>query len=120
MLIKKHLNHDVLLISVLSVITITVWIGLAVYQSLHSPIVSKLLKEQLKPINSDFDTELINDLNLRTGIDENLFNQIPKNIKLDILEENGNLETNVSTASAQINNDNDQGGKVASESGTQP
>lgn len=70
MAVQKTVNRDLLFIAILSVVTVAAWIGLTVYLALRTPTTTKVLQEQLQPINPDFDTQVINALNLRETINQ--------------------------------------------------
>ena len=97
---QKHYTHDLVIIAVLSVITVGVWIGFSVYQSLKTSTISKNLEVQLQPLNPDFDTQVINDLNLRKSINQTELGQLP--VRVSHLVEETAKETPITTATAQL------------------
>lgn len=97
---KKKISRDLIIIAGLSVITVLLWIGITVYQSLVSPTIPKVLQEQLRPIRPDFDTQVLNTLNLRRTISERDLENLPPRI-LRLVEEGQSSQAG-STASAAL------------------
>ena len=96
---KKHYSYDLLFISILTLITVVIWVGLAVYQSLTTSTIPKVLEDQLRPIKSDFDTQVIDTLNLRKRITQQELDQLPP--RMLEFEKEAAEEAEESTSSAQ-------------------
>lgn len=74
---KRHYSQDLLIIASFTLITVIIWIGLTIYQSLKTPTIPKVLEDQLRPIKSDFDTQAIDALNLRKRVSQQELDQLP-------------------------------------------
>lgn len=74
---RKTQNRDFIIIIFLTFVVIAVWIGLEVYRSLNTSTVPQVIKSQIQPLNSDFDTETIDALNLRKTVSQSELEQIP-------------------------------------------
>lgn len=96
---KKKPNRDLLTIAIFTLITVIVWIGITVYQSFKISTTPKIVQEQLKPLRPDFDTEVIDALNLRRKISQEELDRLPPRI-LELGIE-GASEIQESTYSAQ-------------------
>jgi len=57
---KNKISRDVLVISVLSLLTILVWIGMDVHRKLTQKEVPEILEKQLLPLDPKIDVEIIN------------------------------------------------------------
>jgi len=96
----KGVHRDIVIIAGLSVVTVAIWIGITVYLSLSISIVPKILQEQLRPIKPNFDTQVLNNLNLRKTISERELENLPPRA-LSLVKETTQKEPE-STASAQL------------------
>jgi len=96
---KKHFSYDLLFISILTLITVVIWVGLTIYQSLTTSTIPKVLEDQLRPIKSDFDTQVIDTLNLRKRITQQELDQLPP--RMLEFEKEAVEEAEESTSSAQ-------------------
>ena len=76
---KNKISRDVLVISVLSLLTILVWIGMDVHRKLTQKEATEVLEEQLLPLDPKIDVEIINVL-------ESQLEAIPSSIPV-VLEE---------------------------------
>jgi len=97
---KRGLNRDLVIVASLSVITIALWIGITVYQSLKTSTIPKVLQEQLRPLRSDFDTQVLNNLNLRRRLSAGELENLPPRV-LTLVEETTSTQQPTSTASAE-------------------
>jgi len=74
---RRSFNRDLVIIAGLSVVTVVLWIGVTVYRSLETTTIPKVLQEQLKPLRPDFDTRVLNNLNLRSRISDRELGTLP-------------------------------------------
>lgn len=74
---KPRINRDLVIIASLSVVIVTFWIGIATYLSLKTSTIPQVLQEQLKPLQSGFDTQVLNNLNLRKRISGGELENLP-------------------------------------------
>lgn len=62
---KKKLDKNLMVLSLLSVITIFSWISLEVYHTLERPQPPSVPKEQLEPLDPKLTTEVVENLKQR-------------------------------------------------------
>lgn len=71
MVVKKRKgSQDIFIIVGLTTLTVFTWIGLDVYHSFKKSAVSKVLKEQIRALNPNFDEKTIEFLDLRLSVGE--------------------------------------------------
>lgn len=62
---KKYLSRDILILSILTVITVFTWIGLEVYEIMTKTEIPAVLKRQIEPLNPTIKKEIFQDLKSR-------------------------------------------------------
>lgn len=62
---RKQLGRDILILSILTVITVFTWIGLEVYRVLTKTEIPVVLKRQIEPLNPTINREIFEDLKSR-------------------------------------------------------
>lgn len=67
-LYEQRLRSDLFKLSIMTLITVMVWIGIATYQSLTKSKVSKMIKVQIKPLTATLDLDTIKDVKSRQKI----------------------------------------------------
>lgn len=80
---KQTLNQDILILSILTLFTVLTWIAFDVLRTLRKPTVPEVLKEQLTPLNPNFDTETLESLKQKLSISEEELNSVPENITIE-------------------------------------
>jgi len=65
MIRKSKINRDLLVISILTLITILSWIGMDVYHRLTKTAVPEVVERQLLPLDPKIKTEVLNYLENR-------------------------------------------------------
>ena len=96
---KQRWGRDLIIIAALALTTVVVWIGLSIYRSLKTSTIPKIIEEQLKPLNPEFDTQVINALHLRKQINQSELNRLPPRALSLVVGETEKTKT--STASAK-------------------
>lgn len=61
----KRLSKDILILTILTVITVFTWIGVDVYRTLRRPTPPNIPAELLLPLNPKLETRVIDDLTNR-------------------------------------------------------
>ena len=59
---KQSVNKDILIFSILTTITVTVWIALDVYWAMQKSETPQIIKKQLEPLNPKLDTSALENL----------------------------------------------------------
>lgn len=59
---KKQLSRDILILSILTVITVFTWIGFEVYRALTKTEIPTVLKRQIEPLNPVIKRDVFEDL----------------------------------------------------------
>lgn len=59
---KQSVSKDFLFLSVLTVITVAVWIAIDVYYALNKSEVSKIHQKQIEPLNPEIDISVLDKL----------------------------------------------------------
>ncbi len=67
-LYEKRLRSDLFKLSIMTVMTVFIWIGFSTYQSLSKSKVSKATKLQIKPLTSTLDLDTIKSIKDRQEI----------------------------------------------------
>lgn len=80
---KQTLNQDILILSILTLITVLTWIAFDVLKTWRKTTVPKVLKEQLAPLNPNFDTETLESLKQKLSISEEELNSVPEKIEIE-------------------------------------
>ena len=62
---KKFLSRDLLILSILTVITVFTWIGFEVYRALTKTEIPVVLQRQIEPLNPVIQREVIENLKSR-------------------------------------------------------
>ena len=83
---KQTLNQDILTLSILTLFTVLTWIALDVFRAWRKTTIPKVLEEQLKPLNPNFDTETLEGLKQKLSISEKELNSVPEKIKIEFEE----------------------------------
>ncbi|OGD62185.1 hypothetical protein A2160_01390 [Candidatus Beckwithbacteria bacterium RBG_13_42_9] len=96
---QKRWGREMILTAVLAFAISLLWIGLAVYKSLKTSKIPEILEAQLKPLNPDFDTQLIDALHLRKEITSSELDRLPS--RALILLNNETEKEKVGTAAAK-------------------
>lgn len=65
MIKKTKINRDLLLVSILTLITILTWIGMGVYRSLTKREIPEVMEKQLLPLTPEIKTEAFDHLENR-------------------------------------------------------
>lgn len=63
---KDKLSRDILILSILTVITVFTWIGLEVYRALTKTEIPTVLKRQIEPLNPVIKKDIFEDLKSRS------------------------------------------------------
>ncbi len=66
---EKNISKDFLILSILTVISVTVWIILDVYHALNKSEIPQVLKQQTEPINPNLDLTILDELEKLTYYD---------------------------------------------------
>ena len=74
---KSNIGKDFFILSVLTVITITVWIVIDVYQSLNKSETPSVSDKQLAPLNQKLEISILDDLEKRDFYDLNEYQPVP-------------------------------------------
>lgn len=74
---KRKINRDILVLSVLTLITVLIWIAYDVYQALTKYTLPKVLEEQMKPLEPEIERTKIEKLKKRLSIPEEELEKIP-------------------------------------------
>ena len=77
MIQKNEISRDVLIISVLSLLTILAWVGMDVHRKLTKKEVPEILEKQLLPLDPEVDTKIMDVLESRLGEIPNFAPTIP-------------------------------------------
>ena len=113
-LYEKRLRSDLFKLSIISVVTVIIWIGVATYQSLSKSKVSKITKMQIKPLTARLDLDTIENIKSRREIVQvdwtDLTPQLPSGLVLpdiDAATESGQvIESLPASGSGEIVEDN--------------
>jgi hypothetical protein len=62
---KRYWNRDLLILSILTVITVFSWVTFEVYRALTQVEIPAVLKQQIEPLNPTIQTEIIQGLKSR-------------------------------------------------------
>ena len=62
---KSKIPREIFFLAVFTAITVFTWIGLEVYQTLSKKKTPKIIQSQLKPLDPNLDTEVIEGLKKR-------------------------------------------------------
>lgn len=74
---EKGISKDFLILSVLTVISVTVWIILDVYHALNKSEIPQVLKQQTEPINPKLDLTILDELEKLTYYDWSEYQALP-------------------------------------------
>lgn len=67
---RKKINRDILVLSILTLITVLTWIAFDVYKALTKTTIPKVLEEQMRPLEPRIDRAKIEKLKERLSIPE--------------------------------------------------
>lgn len=81
---KKVLNKDILTLSILTTIAVFTWIGFDIYRIFHKPSPPEITKEQLRPLNPNFDKETLESLKKRKIISQEELDAVPELIEFEL------------------------------------
>lgn len=59
---KQSISKDILILSVLTTIAVTIWIALDVYWAMQKSETPQVIKKQLEPLNPKLDTSILENL----------------------------------------------------------
>ncbi len=93
---KRYWNRDLLILSILTVITVFSWVTFEVYRALTQIEIPAVLKQQIEPLNPTVQTEIIQGLKLRKSFSTDELVS-PSNLPGPSLEE----ETTAATESSE-------------------
>lgn len=88
---KPKAGQGIFIIAGLTTLTVFTWIGLDAYRSFKKSAVPKVLTEQLRSLNPNFDTNTIGSLGTRLTISEKELDSLPPR-KLKLIEEPVKIE----------------------------
>lgn len=83
---KKILSKDVLVLTILTTICVVSWIVFDIYRALKKSDISQVLKEQLNPLNPNFDKNTLESLKQRKIISEAELDSVPELTKFKLSE----------------------------------
>lgn len=81
---KKVLNKDILILSILTTIVVFTWIGFDIYRVFHRLSPPEVTKDQLRPLNPNFNKETLNSLKKRKIISQEELDAVPELIKFEL------------------------------------
>ena len=84
---KKYLSRDILILSILTVITVFTWIGLEVYEIMTKTEIPAVLKRQIEPLNPTIKKDIFQDLKSRRSFSTEELVVPPAPIEVTIEEE---------------------------------
>lgn len=84
---KKQLSRDILILSILTVITVFTWVGLEVYWALTKTEIPAVLKRQIEPFNPTIKRDIFQDLKSRKSFSTEELVVPPATIKVTTEEE---------------------------------
>ena len=87
---RKARTPNIVTLSILSLITIVLWVFFSIYRLIMAKPAPVIPKEILAPINPDLDTRSLEKLNNRLYLDEGQLNQIESGYKLESGQEQEN------------------------------
>ena len=94
MKIKKNSKKNVLRLVIFTTITIFSWIVFDIYRNISESSISQVLKEQLEPLNPNFNKEVLESLKKRKHITSKELDSIPEITQFEIVEETASPEAN--------------------------
>ena len=87
MIKKRKSRQNTLNLIIFTSITIFCWIGFRIYQAVNQSTVSTVLKEQLEPLNSNFDKKTLESLKERRIISQEEIDSAPEAAGFKLEEE---------------------------------
>ncbi len=113
-LYEKRLRRDLFRLSIVSIITVIIWIGMATYRSFSKSKIEPRLKKQIKPLTASIDLDTMKKIKGRQQIEavnwNNLKPQLPEVLVLPELEatQSGGLASpsgQIASPSSELNNE---------------
>ena len=86
MKINKKSKKNLLRIVVFTTITVFIWIAFDVYRNLSKSSIPQVLKEQLEPLNPNFNKEVLESLKKRKHITSEELNSVPEITQFETVE----------------------------------
>ena len=84
---KKKIEQNILVLLIVTMITIFVWAGLSIYRSFTKSTAPEVLKEQIEPLDPNFDLETLGSLKERKTFSEEELESIPEITEFSLKEE---------------------------------
>ena len=69
-LYEERLRHDIFRLSVLSLVTVLIWVGVATYRTLSKSEVESKIKKQIKPLTAELSVDTMENITSRQQIVE--------------------------------------------------
>lgn len=89
---KQTIGKDLLIISILTTISVAVWIAVDIYGALHKSDIPQVLKKQIEPLNPKLDTLILEQLESREFFDLKEESMSPPSPTLETLPANPESE----------------------------
>lgn len=74
---KLQFGKDALILSIMTLITVLIWIGFDVYRALTKTEIPQILQKQIAPLNPQIDRETIEKIKTKETISEEELERIP-------------------------------------------
>ncbi len=102
-LYEQRLRRDLFRLSIVTIITVVIWIGLSTYRSLSKSKVSPKVAKQIKPLTASIDLDTMDKIKSRQKIEAVDWNklqpQLPDSFVLLEATKSGELVSSPATAS---------------------
>lgn len=95
--VEKKMGTEFLYVAVFTTVTVMLWVGLEVVRALTTPAnIAQVTKEELEPLSTELQIEVVNKLKARTQISQEILD------KVEVVGEAVELPVTESTESASI------------------